>query len=185
MPSQRREKIGRLRYDRDKLLSLAAGLLIRAEMGDKPIVANAHGKPYAVGSEKQFSVSHSGECVVIAVDDSEIGADVEKLPDRDYLKIAERFYHPNELLYVKNAEDPARAFARIWTRKEAYLKQRGRGVTEDLRAFDTTSAELSERIASFDLEGYALSVCAEKAITGQIYISELELKSVLETIREE
>ena len=178
LPPERREKIDRLRFDRDKLLSLSAGLLIRREIGDTPMILNEHGKPYAVGSEKFFSVSHSGDCVAIAVDDREVGVDVEKLPDKEYLKIARRFYHPNELSYVENADDPARAFTRVWTRKEAYLKQIGTGIATDLTAFDTTSGILAERILSHDIEGYVLSVCTEEPLSETIYISELELKEV-------
>ena len=182
LPPERREKIDRLRFEKDKLLSLAAGLMIRRETGDAPLITNEHGKPYAVGSDRFFSVSHSGECVMIAADDREIGADVEKLPDKEYMKIAERFYHPNELEYVKNAQDQARAFARIWTRKEAYLKQLGIGIAADLRAFDTTSGELSERIASFDIKGYALSVCTEYRMQNTPDISIMELKEMLEDL---
>lgn len=180
LPTERQEKIERLRFEKDKLLSLAAGLLIRREIGDVPMRMNEHGKPYAVDSGTYFSVSHSGDCVVIAVDDREIGVDVEKLPDKDYMKIAERFYHPGELRYVQNAENPARAFTRIWTRKEAYLKQIGIGIATDLRAFDTTSGELSKRIVSYDLDGYVISVCAEYQLEqNRKYISELELKSIV------
>lgn len=180
LPTERQEKIERLRFEKDKLLSLAAGLLIRREIGDVPMRMNEHGKPYAVDSGTYFSVSHSGDCDVIAVDDREIGVDVEKLPDKDYMKIAERFYHPGELRYVQNAEDPARAFTRIWTRKEAYLKQIGIGIATDLRAFDTTSGELAARIVSYDLDGYVISACAEYQLEqNRNYISEIELKSIV------
>ena len=179
LPIERQEKIDRLRFDRDKLLSLIAGLLIQKTIGDVPLTINEHGKPYAVGSGQYFSVSHSGDCVVIAVDDKEIGADVEKLPDKEYLKIAERFYAPGERQYVWDAEDRDRAFARIWTRKEAYLKQLGTGIASDLRAFDTTSKELSRRLISYDIEGYAISVCTEDKIDPKTdYISKLELNEL-------
>ena len=179
LPPERRQKISRLRFDSDKLLSLTAGLLIRAEVGDLPLSVSEHGKPYAVGSDKYFSVSHSKETAVIAVDDAEIGADVEQLHDKDYLRLAERFYHPNELEAVRNAEDQIRAFTRIWTRKEAYLKQLGIGIATDLRAFDTTSGELSERIRSFDREDCVISVCSGKSLAGlPIEISDMELKDL-------
>ena len=180
LPPKRREKIERLRFEKDKLLSLTAGMLIRNRIGNTPLSENEHGKPYADGGQF-FSVSHSGECVVIAVDDREIGIDVERLPDRDYLQIAERFYHPNELAYVRRAEDSARAFTYVWTRKEAYLKQIGIGIATDLKAFDTVSGELSERVASVDLEGYVISVCVEDSERlKDVYISELELKEVFD-----
>ncbi|MBQ7219019.1 MAG: 4'-phosphopantetheinyl transferase superfamily protein, partial [Ruminococcus sp.] len=126
--------------------------------------------------------SHSGTCVMIAVDDREIGADVEKLPEKDYLKIAERFYHPNEREYVKRAADPARAFTHIWTRKEAYLKQLGIGISTDLTAFDTMSGELSERLRTFDIDGYAISVCAEYSLNENAHISKLELNELMKRV---
>ena len=57
LPPERQEKIARYRFDKDKLLSLAAGLLIRRAIGEKPITLGEHGKPYADGCF--FSVSHS------------------------------------------------------------------------------------------------------------------------------
>lgn len=180
LPTERQDKIKRLRFDKDKLLSLIAGLMIRAEIGDTPLVLNEHGKPYAQGSDKYFSVSHSGEIVAITVDTDEIGVDVEALPEKCQQKLAERFYHPHELKYVIEADDKSRAFTTIWTRKEAYLKQLGIGIATDLKAFDTTSAELSKRLLSYDLEGYVLSICTENEIsTNDIYISKLELKDIV------
>ena len=180
LPLSRREKIARLRFDRDKLLSLAAGLLIRHAAGDRPIELNEHGKPYVRDGGLFFSVSHSGNCAAIAVDGAEVGLDVEKLPTQDYMKVARRFYHPNELKFVEEADDPARAFTRVWTRKEAYLKRIGTGIASDLKAFDTTSGDLSDRIHSFDLDGYIMSVCSEEIIPNEtIHISNVELKTLV------
>ena len=180
LPPERQAKIARFHFDSDKLLSLAAGLLIRRAVGEGPFTLNEHGKPYAPGSGIQFSVSHSGACAAIVTDSAEIGLDVEKLRTGDYMKIARRFYHPGELQFVESADDPARAFTRVWTRKEAYLKQLGVGIATDLTAFDTVSGELSGRIASFDLDGYALSVCTANIILIEnINISELELKDLI------
>lgn len=180
LSQERQEKIDRYRFESDKLLSLAAGLLIRDATGDSRLTLNEHGKPCAADGSVHFSVSHSGKCAAIAVDSAEVGLDVEKLPDRDFLPIARRFYHPEELRFVEQAEDQARAFTRIWTRKEAYLKQLGIGIATDLKAFDTTSGELSERIVSIDLEGYVISVCAAGPISEKnIDISKIELKDLL------
>lgn len=182
LPPARQAKIARYRHDSDKLLSLVAGLMIRRVTDGAPLTVNEHGKPYAAGGV-YFSVSHSGRCVAIAADDSEIGVDVERLPDKDHMRIARRCYHPNELSFVKHADDTRRAFTRVWTRKEAYLKQLGIGIATDLRAFDTLSGELNDRIVSFDLDGYVISVCAVLPIVAKdIYISELELKDLLPQI---
>ena len=180
LPRERREKISRFKHDSDKLRSLAAGLLIHHVTGGAPIVISERGKPYIADGSVHFSVSHSGSYAAIAVDISEVGLDIEKLPDRDHMRIAERHFHPEELEYLRGAEDSARAFTRVWTRKEAYLKQLGTGIADDLRAFDTVSGELSQRIVSVDMEGYVLSVCADRSITeSDIDISFLELSELI------
>ena len=123
-----------------------------------------------------FSVSHSGKLAAIAVDSERVGLDAEKLPERDFVKIANRYFLPNELSSVTGA----REFARIWTRKEAYLKLTGEGLSGDLRAVDTMSTELSGRLVTFDPEGYALSVCSDRDIgKDDVDISELELKDII------
>ncbi len=182
LPEYRREKIMRYRFEKDKLRSLIAGLLIRRAIGEMPLVFGEHEKPYVQGNSLYFSVSHSGDIVAIAVDDREIGMDVEGLPVEDRLKIADRFYHPREREYVHGAEDEARAFCRIWTRKEAYLKMTGEGISTDLTAFDTTSSPLRDSIDTVDLYGYCLSVCCEERIENHhINISLLELKELFST----
>ncbi|MBQ3285659.1 MAG: 4'-phosphopantetheinyl transferase superfamily protein [Ruminococcus sp.] len=179
LPQERQEKIARYRFEKDKLLSLAAGLLIRRTIGESPITLGEHGKPYAE-SGGFFSVSHSGGIAAIAVDDTEIGLDVEKLPEESRLKIADRFYHPAERDHVKRADNPRRAFCEIWTRKEAYLKMTGEGISTDLTAFDTTCSPLKERLYTTSLDKYCLSICSAEPIGDKaIYISELELKSLM------
>ena len=180
LPDYRREKIARYRFDSDKLRSLIAGLLIRQVTGDSEIIFGEHEKPYLADGSLYFSVSHSGDIVAIATDDCELGVDVEALPKPDRLKIADRFFHPNERGYVHGSDDELRAFCRIWTRKEAYLKCTGEGISSDLTAFDTVSEPLSSRIVTHDLDGYCLSVCSMLPINEEdIYISNIELSEMI------
>ena len=180
LPDYRREKIARYRFDADKLRSLIAGLLIRRAVGDREIVFGEHEKPYLADGSMYFSVSHSGDIVVIATDDSELGIDVEAMSQRDILAIADRFYHPTERDYVNASDDTERAFCRIWTRKESYLKCTGEGISTDLTAFDTLSEPLSGRIVTRDIDGYCISVCSSHPITeSDIQFSILELKQII------
>lgn len=179
LPKERQGKIARYRFEQDKLLSLAAGLLIRRAVGDSPLYSGSHGKLYAENGIF-FSVSHSGRIAAIAVDDREIGLDVEQLRDEKQLKIADRFYHPAERAYVVASKDPCRAFCEIWTRKEAYLKMTGEGISADLTAFDTTAEPLRKLLFTTAVGDYCLSVCAAAPIGDrEIHISEIELKDLL------
>ena len=180
LPPERREKISRYRFDKDKLRSLAAGLLIRRVTGGGELIYGEHEKPYLADEALFFSVSHSGDIVAIASDTAEVGCDVEVIPAEKRLKIADRFYHPNEREYVYSSDDKTRAFCRIWTRKEAYLKMTGEGISSDFTAFDTTSEPLTSQIYTKDMGEYSLSVCSAEPIAEEnIHISKSELKSLV------
>jgi 4'-phosphopantetheinyl transferase len=103
----------------------------------------------------EFNLSNSEELAVVAVTaGEEVGADVERLrPMADALAIAERFFSAAErrvLAAVPEAErEPA--FFRAWTRKEAYLKAVGTGITVPLDRFDVSlAADEAPRILAME-----------------------------------
>ena len=103
----------------------------------------ANGKPRLgeiVGQEKLcFNVAHSGDRAVLAVGhDFELGVDLEQIcPKPNCLDIAGRFFASEEqgALRALDGEDRLRAFYRCWTRKEAYLKATGAGLSIPLDSF--------------------------------------------------
>lgn len=101
------------------------------------------GKPIlATPSRIRFNVSHSGDLAVFALtSDCDIGIDIEKIrsiPDRH--EIANRFFCPEEAreLALLGATDQERGFFLCWTRKEAYIKAIGDGLSAPLDAFQVT-----------------------------------------------
>ncbi len=109
---------------------------------------NAHGKPSLAGqaghTSLRFNVSHSHEIGLCGVTrKQEIGIDVERIkPELVDEQIAERFFSPGELKTLRRlpkAAQPA-AFFNCWTRKEAYLKARGTGLSLPLDQFDVSIA---------------------------------------------
>jgi 4'-phosphopantetheinyl transferase len=101
------------------------------------------GKPHLVGSELGFNLSHSGGRALLAVvSRGAVGIDLEEVrPIGDPLGIAEHYFSPIELAELKriSLRSPSllrHAFFQCWTRKEAYLKASGAGLSEEaLRAF--------------------------------------------------
>lgn len=92
-----------------------------------------HGRPAVPGDPVHFSLSHSGDLVMIALAEVPVGADVEEVPGPRTVADVAPALHPAEraeLDALAPGERPA-AFARCWTRKEAYLKATGAGLTED------------------------------------------------------
>jgi len=101
-----------------------------------------HGKPFVHQSGLCFNLSHSGQLMVIALARGcDVGVDVEWLHGRtDWSLLAERIFSSRELreLRALPASNQREAFFNGWTRKEAYLKATGEGLTDDLRAIEVT-----------------------------------------------
>lgn len=85
------------------------------------------------GSGLHFSLSHSGELVVLAFAATPVGADVEEAHDLAAVEEVSTSLHPREQdeLAALDAAARASAFLRCWTRKEAYLKGTGEGLPGD------------------------------------------------------
>jgi 4'-phosphopantetheinyl transferase len=92
------------------------------------------------------------------VQDHEIGVDVEYVK-QDFATegIAERFFSAGEVeaLNGLGEDEKAAAFFRCWTRKEAYIKAIGEGLSHPLDTFDVTLAP-GERAALLNVEGWSL-----------------------------
>jgi 4'-phosphopantetheinyl transferase len=106
---------------------------------EKPSLGPAH-----AGSNVTFNISHSGEIALFAFTRGrEIGVDVEQVRrDSDLEAIARRFFsaHEQKQLAAFPAEEKVEAFFRCWTRKEAYIKATGDGLSLPLSQFDVSLA---------------------------------------------
>ena len=109
-------------------------------------VCGAHGKP-AIDPDLglpdiRFNLSHSGNLAVLAVNlASEVGIDIERIqPARANMAIAERFFSPREIAALRALPEPDQVlgFFSCWTRKEAFLKGRGDGLSVPLKDFDVS-----------------------------------------------
>jgi 4'-phosphopantetheinyl transferase len=106
----------------------------------------AHGKPALDGPEAasgiRFNVSNAEDGLLVALAmEREVGVDLEPLHrvvDRD--AVARRFFSiPENRVYDTIAEEERdAAFFTCWTRKEAYIKAVGDGLTMPLDCFDVT-----------------------------------------------
>lgn len=97
--------------------------------GDLPEIAvSDRGKPYFVGSDWHFSISHTKRRVFCALSRENIGIDAEEL-DRDIkLSLAEKILSPSEKAQFDAAEDKRTALLKFWVLKEAAAKLSGEGL---------------------------------------------------------
>ena len=107
-----------------------------------------HGKPVLVPTSGQltlrFNLSHSGGVALYAVTyGREIGIDLERVcVDFQYEQIAARFFslRENTVLRALPTKMRPEAFLNCWTRKEAYIKAKGEGLSLPLDQFDVSLA---------------------------------------------
>ena len=140
----------RLQRPADRELYLLAHIMLRTVLADYLSVTpnevelkNAeHGKPSLVNShctDLRFNLSHSGDAVLCALARRrEIGVDIEAaVPSEDLLSVVVNFFAPDECaaLAARNGDDRVALFYLLWTRKEAYLKACGKGLSHPLNAF--------------------------------------------------
>jgi 4'-phosphopantetheinyl transferase len=97
----------------------------------------AHGKPFVIGDQISFSLTHSGSlgCVAIAPAGVRLGVDVEAVRERVRLhQLAARVCAPAELAAWESlpVDEQLAGFFALWTAKEAYLKATGKGITSSL-----------------------------------------------------
>ena len=142
---------GVLRLLLGRTLSVPAGE-IRFQYGakGKPSLATEH------QSDVQFNVAHSHELALVALmRGPALGVDVEyrrQLDDAE--RIARRFFSPQEVeaLMLAPAAERNAAFFRIWTRKEAFIKATGKGLSQPLTAFNVMAQD-GQALVHVELDG--------------------------------
>ena len=132
---------------------------------------NEFGKPYLSNSKMaDFNYSHSGSYVMLAISpEHPIGCDIEQI-DRtvDVANICEQFFSPAEVRAFKAypPQEQHQIFFNLWSRKEAFIKAHGVGLSYGLNNFSVNEgSDLYPHIyESKDQKSY--SVYAPEIISG-------------------
>lgn len=80
---------------------------------ENPVVEFINEKPVLKDNKKHFSISHSGDYIVLGFSEHDCGIDIEKIKPRDYKKISERMNFKSNSL---------KEFYLNWTEYEAKYK---------------------------------------------------------------
>ena len=140
----KRRQSYRARAELRRILSLYLGVdprelcFVYGEQGKPALATTPDGEPAPLC----FNLSHSGNIALVGVilerPELQLGVDVEEARlGREFASIAESFFAPDEVAVFRrlsSREQPA-AFYRAWTRKEAYLKAIGTGLSFSSTAF--------------------------------------------------
>ncbi len=121
-----------------KLNRAAADLCFESGPAGKPVISSQQGT-----APPHFNLSHSDNMALIAVSDNRpIGIDIERYRKGiDVAMLTQQYFAPGEarqILSLPDAEQ-AQAFLTCWTRKEAYLKATGSGLSTPLDSFEVSA----------------------------------------------
>ena len=108
-----------------------AGRELLRELYGKPLPEIAYtklGKPYFVGSDLHFSISHTPKHAFCVLSDRPVGIDAEEMDRQIRLDLAEKILSPSELEQFSKADDPRLALLKFWVLKEALGKCTGKGM---------------------------------------------------------
>lgn len=119
----------------------------------KPVLANE------VDGELAFNLSHSGGIALYGMTlGRDVGIDIERIrPEFVSDQIAERFFSPKEAKMLRSlaGDQQKEAFFNCWTRKEAFIKATGQGVSFGLDNF-SVSLMPQEPVALLSVKGDAI-----------------------------
>ncbi len=151
LSTDERQRAERFHFERDRRRFVVGRGLLRTVLGRYLQVSpdclqfryGPQGKPaLAGGNGLHFNVSHSGELALYAVAlEREVGVDIERIASlKEVDDLAERCFSERENIVLRSlpAERRQQAFYTCWTRKEAYLKATGKGLSLPLDQFDVS-----------------------------------------------
>jgi 4'-phosphopantetheinyl transferase len=148
-------RASRFHFEKDRIHFTRCRSALRGLLADYLLIPAAEihfeyltsGKPYLAVDQNpralQFNVSHSANMALIAVgSEHRLGVDIERIRDDvDTASLAERFFSPRERDGLRALPKPLRVtgFYACWTRKEAFLKATGDGLSFPLADFSVTT----------------------------------------------
>jgi 4'-phosphopantetheinyl transferase len=147
-------KAGRFHFERDQKRFIVARGILRKILGhylkENPneilFEYTAHGKPVLAsesrGDTPSFNLTHSDTLALYAITRAQkIGIDIERIRnDIDVDQIAQRFFSQNEISSLNQIHKNKRSeiFFQYWTRKEAFLKAIGEGISFPMEQCDVS-----------------------------------------------
>ena len=139
---------------------------------------NAWGKPSIKNSTLMFNCSHSFGLLACAIADFEIGIDVQRVSKRKN-GIVNHYFTKNEIKFLSSTVSEPQNFTIIWTRKEAFGKWVGLGLTEEILSKCTVSMK---NLRTFHFDDYYLSICCEGASRVDVNFNPVNFEAIFEEI---
>jgi len=174
LSADERNRARTFRFERDRQRWIARRGLLRQLLGrylevnpaELRFVYGPRGKPALPAPEAPvFNLSHSGGIALFAISAAgsvRLGVDVELIrSDLAHLPLAQRYFSPAEqaALQALPKSQQLAAFFRCWTRKEAFVKALGEGLSVPLDSFDVSLSSAEAQLLAWRHPAAAQTAC--------------------------
>lgn len=176
MSVDKKQRVDRFRFADDKKRTVTGEMLARKAVAEWCHVSEEeiqfgvleYGKPFAIGLDVEFNISHSGDLVVCAVDNKPVGIDIEQIRAMD-LNVIKRICTEKEIAYILGDNQKEEIFCKsanksilirffeVWTLRESYGKFIGVGIMK--RCVGDISFQCN--VTRYMLDEYIVTICAE------------------------
>lgn len=178
LPLERRKRAFSYTQEDDRKRSLLGSFLLHLYTPPVPLTYGPYGKPTKEGCF--FSLSHSGNDVVLLLSSYPCGVDIEARKNAD-ASLIRYTLSEKEKKSLRNNLD----FISMWTRKEAFAKCLGKGVfgfdgiskvPSEVGLFCYEGKEYVTRTIPFD--GNILSFCKETSRSERLLIKKADIRDL-------
>lgn len=154
LSTDERRRAERFHFEEDKkrfivrrgILRTILGHYLNVESGRLQFCYGKNGKPALADKFGEAAIRFNMSCseaiaLYAFTSDYEIGVDIERIRDISEMEqIAKRFFstRENAVFHTLSKSERKEAFFNFWTRKEAFLKATGDGLSRPLNRFDVT-----------------------------------------------
>ena len=154
LPGDDIKRINRFMFESDRITHTITRFCLRTVLSRILLIEpenisfsyNEYGKPFITPEHNpediRFNISHSDNMVLIALARGiDVGIDIEKIKDIDTVNgLIKDYFSPGEIEQFSSLPPDARqkAFFSAWTRKEAYIKAMGTGLSYPLKKFSVS-----------------------------------------------
>lgn len=168
MSEERKSAVLRKKFENDRKASVLGEALARKAICESLGIAERdiefgrteNGKPFCRNGDIHFSISHSKDMVICALNNAPIGVDIEFIRPIDFriTKFACSLQEEEFLAEATDENEKQERFFKLWTAKEAFIKFHGL-VLADIK--DISYEEIKNRCDIYTFDGYIATVYRE------------------------
>lgn len=142
LSEERKASITKYKFEIDKIRSITAEIMLRKALlkdfnisnEEIKFERNYYGKPRLTNKNIEFNISHSGNFVVLAISNDDVGIDIEER--KKYHHDIVQLFHEKEISIIENnsLNGRVKVLYDYWCLKESYIKFIGKGLSEPLNS---------------------------------------------------